>query len=86
MKQHLRFLLLLVSAALSLAAMAYDVRVAGIYYNLDTETKTAEVTRGDVRYSGAVSIPDTFTKDDVTYTVTRIGDYTFYNNMARYFT
>lgn len=78
MKHHLRFLLLLVSAALSLAAMAYDVRVAGIYYNLDTETKTAEVTRGDVRYSGAVSIPDNITKDEVTYTVTRIGDYTFY--------
>ncbi len=31
-------------------AHAYDVKVDGIYYNLDRTAKTASVTKGDVDY------------------------------------
>lgn len=44
-------LTLLLSTSLPLTAFAYDVKADGIYYNLDTQEKTAEVTSGDNKYS-----------------------------------
>lgn len=59
--------------------MAYDCEVGGIFYNLDTNTKTAEVTYEEISYtsdshdsdyyihspySGDVVIPATFVYDD----------------------
>ena len=79
-----RILLLLSALMLSITALwAHDVEIDGIYYNLDEENKTAEVTyEGDDfgtndEYSGAVSIPNTITYNSETYIVTTIGIYAF---------
>ena len=69
---------LLLSVFLSISASAYDVKVDGIYYNIVTKAKTAEVTRGDNKYSGDVTIPETITVDNVAYNVTSIGDHAFF--------
>ena len=62
--------------ALPLLASAYDALVDGIYYNLNSEEKTAEVTyrNNDYNsYSGSYDIPKTITYDGVEYSVTSIG-------------
>lgn len=64
---------LLLSVCFPFSAFAYDVEVDGIYYNIVTKDKTAEVTYGDNQYKGEVVIPETFTVDDVVYNVTSIG-------------
>ena len=69
---------LILSALFSISASAYDVEVDGIYYNIVTKAKTAEVTRGDNKYSGDVTIPETITVDNVVYNVTSIGDHAFF--------
>ena len=76
MKQKtLLFILFLLS---TLTASAYDALVDGIYYNLVTKIKQAEVTSGDTKYTGSVTIPESFTYNGVTYSVTSIGNYAFY--------
>ena len=65
--------MLLLSVFLGVSASAYDVEVDGIYYNIVTKVKTAEVTKGDNEYSGDVTIPETITVDNVVYNVTSIG-------------
>ena len=62
---------------LSLAVSASE-KIDGIYYNLDADTKTAEVAFGG--YLGDIVIPSTVTKDDVEYTVTSIASNAFYNS------
>ena len=57
----------------TLTASAYDAQIDGIYYNLVTKAKQAEVTYGDSEYTGSVTIPATVTYNDVTYSVTSIG-------------
>ncbi len=47
-------------------------QVDGIYYNLDTEYKTACVTSGSRLYEGDVVIPANFTYEGIQYEVTRI--------------
>ena len=69
---------LILSALFSISASAYDVEVDGIYYNIVTKVKTAEVTEGDNEYSGDVTIPETITVDNVVYNVTSIGDFAFW--------
>ena len=66
----------------SLQGHAYDFDVNGIYYN-KTGDSTVEVTyvengagNSDF-YSGSITIPRRVSKDNVTYTVTAIGDYAF---------
>lgn len=73
-------LLLLAFMFLSLAVNAQDaVEIDGIYYKLDINTKTAEVTRHlHHTYSGDVVIPSKVTKDEVDYSVTSIGKEAFY--------
>ncbi|MBQ2122416.1 MAG: leucine-rich repeat protein, partial [Bacteroidaceae bacterium] len=83
MKQKLQAL----GAALMLCAtplFAHDFEVDGIFYNImSAEDKTVEVTfSGDSyyaveEYSGSVTIPETVTYNDNTYSVTSIGDYAF---------
>ena len=48
---------LILSVIFSISASAYDVEVDGIYYNLVSKVKTAEVTEGDKIYSGSITIP-----------------------------
>ena len=68
---------LILSIFFSISSSAYDVMVDGIYYNIVTKAKTAEVTEGDNEYSGDVTIPETITVDNVVHNVTSIGDYAF---------
>ena len=48
---------LILSVFFSISASAYDVEVDGIYYNLISEGNVAEVTKGDNKYSGDITIP-----------------------------
>ena len=63
--------------ALPLLASAYDVKIDGIYYNLNPEKNEAEVTSGTPQYSGFVTIPEKFTYEGVEYSVTTIGSAAF---------
>ena len=86
-------LLLLFAAFVTLVTNAQTkVEIDGIWYNLITKGKVAEVTfKGDSynsyydEYSGSITIPATVTHNGVTYSVTSIGDYAFRdcNNLKR---
>ncbi len=68
---------LILSVVFSTSASAYDVKVDGIYYNLISEGKTAEVTYGVEKYSGEVVIPGSITSEGKEYKVKRIGERAF---------
>ena len=51
--------------------------IDGIYYALNTVTKQAIVSSGDIKYTGSVVIPETVVNDGVTYSVTSIGSEAF---------
>ena len=77
-KQLLLFILML----LPMIASARAVEIDGIYYNLDNQTKTAEVTYHPnkltgSRYSGQIVIPNTVVYEGTTYNVTSIGSDAF---------
>ena len=81
MKKHL---LLLFTALLPLVASAQTtVEIDGIWYNLVSMAKVAEVTfKGDSydsynEYSGSITIPATVTYEGVTCSVKNIGDEAF---------
>ena len=91
MKQlYLKFLFLGIFSFLGYKAEAYDCKVNGIYYNLNTTYKTAIVTYQKLvnngygipythssDYRGYVTIPSSFTYNGITYSVTTIGQYAF---------
>ncbi len=57
---------------------AYDVKIDGIYYNLDNNNKTAEVTySNDDNYTGFISIPEYIAYNKKVYTITSIGESAF---------
>lgn len=63
-----------------IAVRAYDAKIDGIFYNLDRETRSAEVTKDQSQsnyYKGAIVIPDSITFNSVRYGVTSIGDMAF---------
>ncbi len=81
-----KFQLLFLLMLLPLVASAYDAKIDGIYYNFNTEDKTAGVTyryyySSDNRnaYSGDVVIPEKVTYNEVEYSVTSIEESAFYN-------
>ena len=76
MKKNLLFLLF---ALLPMVASADPVEIDGIYYNLITKAKQAEVTSNPNKYSGEVVIPSSVTYNDVEYSVTSIGGWAFNN-------
>lgn len=61
----------------SLTAAAHDFQVDGIYYNIINQSEV-EVTSGDDKYSGEITIPSSVTYGDTTYQVTAIGEKAFY--------
>ena len=78
MKQ--RFILFVSTLVLSIvfgnSALAYDVEVGKIYYNLDENNKTAEVTYRYWEYnsySGEIIIPNSIRVNASVYNVTAIG-------------
>ena len=78
------FTLLIIATMFAISSLAYDVQIDGIYYNLNDETKTAEVTyqtdNSSDNYSGitSITIPEKVTYNSTEYSVTSIGDYAFY--------
>ena len=74
MKKHL---LLFVMMLLPMVAIADGVEIDGIYYNLITKTKAAEVTSSPNKYQGSIVIPETVDYNNVTYSVTSIGGSAF---------
>lgn len=76
MKKQLFFFLLML---LPLAANA-AIEIDGIFYNLNTADKTAEVTqRTSGKYSGTIEIPVLVSYGNTEYSVTTIGEKAFYN-------
>lgn len=76
--------LLLLLSFLPMMASAYDAEINGIYYNLNATDITAEVTYlyeySENPYSGEVNIPSEIVYEDVTYSVTGIGEHAFFSS------
>ena len=68
---------LILSIFFSISASAYDVEVDGIYYNLISKGNAAEVTKGDNKYKGDISIPSFVKVNEIEYSVTSIGNDAF---------
>ena len=83
-----KLILLLFTVLLPLLASAQTkVEIDGIWYNLVSKVRQAEVTFKGCdyseyyeEYSDSITIPTTVTYEGVDYSVTSIGDYAFYNN------
>ena len=81
--KHKSFLLLLVLLLTTIATHAYDFQSGDLYYTI-TSNNTVEVTYqeylSESNYQGltTATIPETVTYDGTTYSVTSIGNYTFY--------
>ena len=71
------YLLLFLLALLPFVVNAAPVEINGIYYNLVSKVKTAEVTSNPNKYSGKVTIPKTVTYGGKVYSVTSISDDAF---------
>ena len=69
-------ILLFITMLLPLVASADAVEIDGIYYNLVSEGQ-AEVTSNPSEYSDEITIPESVEYDDVTYSVTSIGESAF---------
>ena len=65
-------------AFIPIAMNADPILINGIYYNINTSARTAEVTSGNNSYTGNVTIPQTFSYGGSLYTVKSIGNYAFY--------
>ena len=76
---YFKTILLCLCMFASINAFAEAVEIDGIYYNLVTKIKQAEVTKNPNKYTGTVNIPETVTYNSVTYSVTSIGDKAFYD-------
>lgn len=74
-----KLLLFIVTLMLPIVASAYDAQIDGIYYKLNKNSETAEVTykkRGEsnsTAYSGSVVIPSEIVYDGIKYRVDSIG-------------
>ena len=76
-KQILLFVLMLLSVL-----VCAQTEINGIYYNLNSTNKVAEVTKvpsGTSKYTGNIVIPKTVTDGGVTYSVTTIGITAFFD-------
>ena len=88
MKQKLftLFFALVASIGMMKADIIERVKIGELYYNLDTDNKTAEITNelGMDPYwkteISAIDIPESFVYDNDTYNVTRIGKMAFYSS------
>ena len=77
---------LLLAVAASVGAMFASTKIGDLYYNLDATNQTAEVTSQESRspyWSTTITtanIPSSVTYNSVTYSVTSIGEYAFFNS------
>ena len=75
-----KFTLLFVSTLISCITLFASIEVNGIYYQLDSVNHTATIVKDTIdgyQSLTEVIIPETITSEDVTYTVTAIGDDAF---------
>ena len=70
-------LITLIAMLLPLMASADALEIDGIYYNLVSKAKSAEVTSNPNNYTGEVVIPESVTYEGTEYSVTSIGDHAF---------
>lgn len=77
------FFFMTIGAGTMTAETIFSILIGNLYYNLDKENKTAEVTRKD-SYSGydltTADIPASVIYNEETYSVTSIRDYAFDNS------
>ena len=73
---HKKLFLCIIAFLVSIRVSAYDFQIDGFYYNIISNNQV-EVTSGDAKYSGQLSIPGSITYNGVSYTVTRIGKSAF---------
>lgn len=73
------FITLLLMLSVSSTACAFEVQIDGLWYDLNPETKEAEVIncQDDNSYSGEISIPMSLKHQKTTYTITGIGSMAF---------
>lgn len=74
--KRLYFIFVLVALLWSNKSFAYDIEVNGFYYNILSAT-TLEVTYGDIKYTGDVTIPSTVSYNGKTYNVISVGTKAF---------
>jgi hypothetical protein len=80
MKLILRGIMLMAMILITSYALAYDIQVDGVYYNVNASERTCEVTHnGDNTYSGDIIIPETLNYKNKTLIVSSIGYKAFYN-------
>lgn len=72
----IKSLMAVLVALFSLYTNASSVEIEGVYYNL--KGSVAEVTQGDVKYKGKITIPFAVGYNGVRYNVTSIGKSAFY--------
>ena len=79
MKKHL----LLFATLLPMLVSAEAVKIKGIWYHLNTEERTAEVTRNpnniDRYTEKSITIPSCVTYEEIEYSVTSIGEDAFFS-------
>ncbi len=76
MKKQILFLVMMILPIM--ASAQSSARIDGIYYKLNTTTKTAEVVYSRFRYTGDLVIPSSVTHEGVDYSVTGIANQAFY--------
>ena len=74
---YFKTILLCLCMFASINAFAEAVEIDGIYYNLITKIKQAEVTYNPNTYKGRINIPEIVHHNGVTFSVTRIGNGAF---------
>ena len=77
MKRAFAFLL---STLCVMSMLAYDFQSGNLYYDITSNVApyTVEVTSGNTKYSGDITIPSSVTYNGITYAVTGIGSRAFY--------
>lgn len=70
----------LLSGLSTYAANEYDFKEGGVFYKiLSVPEMTVAVVKGDVEYTGKVTIPETVTYSNKTFKVTEIGESAFHS-------
>lgn len=72
-----RIVLCFICLTFAIVASAQSVEIDGIYYNLVSKVKQAEVTENPNKYKNSVYIPPTVTYDGIEYNVTSIDGFAF---------
>ncbi len=80
MKKQLLLIVMLLSTAASAFAVE-EVEIDGLWYEVVAKAKEAKVIqhKNNVKYNGDIVIPETVVYEGVTYSVTSIGDYAFWD-------